>query len=55
MSSFGHFLFSLLMSGEHGGVSLCLSVLAFQNFLSVRPPDCKGQHIFKAKPADVKI
>lgn len=58
MSSFDHFLFSLcllLMSGEHGHVSLCLSVLAFQNFLSVQPPYRNGQHIFKAKPANVKI
>lgn len=35
--------------------SFCLSVLAFQNFLSVQPPYDKGQHIFKAKPTDVKL
>lgn len=58
MYDFGHFLFCLcllLMSGEHGGVSFCLSVLAFQNFLSVQPSYHKGQRIFKAKPTDAKI
>lgn len=58
VSSFGSFLFSLchlLMSGEHGNFSFCLSVLRFQNFLSVQPSYHKGEHIFKAKLTDVKI